>query len=188
MKDDSKTQPSSSGVSGATAGRLEQRRRAVRSILLAGGGAVAAAQPLSKQWVKPVIDVVTLPAHASATGDPEFSISDPVTLSYTCTHPTTGNFLVDIEGFISVPLAGVQVDLVLSWVGGTPPPNSPINLQVFTQADGSYSSLDNDIGSGQVTQINVSATLPAFPDAGEDTDSIPAFSQISGTYYCLVVD
>jgi hypothetical protein len=42
------------------------RRRLLQT--LAVGGVAGAARVLPEQWVKPVVDVVTLPAHAQATG------------------------------------------------------------------------------------------------------------------------
>lgn len=186
MRDDRK-QPGS--ISTTNLDR-EQRRRAVRNILLAGGSAVAATQPVSRQWAKPVIDVVTLPTHAG-TSQPGFSISDPVSLSYRCDGPNEENVYIDITGFINIPLAGVRVRLVLSWTATFAPTmnDSPRQLDdVFTQADGSYSSLGNNIGYGGVNMASVVASLPDYPEAGTEEFSIPISYNNSHPYYCLVED
>lgn len=162
-----------------------QRRRAVRNILFAGGSVAAAGQ-----WAKPVVDSISLPAHAQLTGV-GFSITDPVFLSYTCSTPEAGSVLIDVNGFVNVAEAGIRVRLVLSWsTVETPTQTSPFEMEVTTEADGSYSWLDVNIGYGGVNFVEVTASLPDFPEAGTAEDSIsPEFD--GGTYpqyYCQEAD
>lgn len=166
-------------------GLRAQRRRAVRNILFAGGGVAAAGQ-----WAKPVVDAISLPAHAQLTGV-GFSIEDPVFLSYTCSQPEAGSVLVDINGFVNVPAEGIRVRLVLSWsTAETPTQTSPFEMEVTTEADGSYSWLDVNIGYGGVNLVEVTASLPDFPEAGTAEDSIsPEFdTDTYPQYYCQEAD
>ena len=48
--------------------RLIEARRKLLKALVAGGGAVAVGKSLPESWMKPVIDSVTLPVHAQASG------------------------------------------------------------------------------------------------------------------------
>ncbi len=45
---------------------LESRRKAIKRILV-GGGLVTGATMLPKKWTKPVVDAITVPAHAQAS-------------------------------------------------------------------------------------------------------------------------
>jgi hypothetical protein len=47
---------------------LTEARRKLLKALVAGGGAVAVGKSLPESWMKPVIDSVTLPVHAQASG------------------------------------------------------------------------------------------------------------------------
>jgi len=166
---------------------LEQRRRAVRKILVAGGGVVAGSKLAGGKWARPVVNTVSLPAHAQLTGV-AFSLVDPVFLTYEC----GGNdVIVNIAGFINVQQAGIQVDLTLSWANdsGWPAPtmSSPRMLSVFTNADGSYSASPQNIGFN-VFVVNVTASLPGFPGAGTAQDSINPNFSAGSVYYCLAED
>jgi hypothetical protein len=114
----------------------------------------------------------------------EFSITDPVFLTYECSGE---DVIIDIGGYIDQPIAGIKVKLRLTWDNGPFPSltvEPPINVVVVTAADGSYSSTGHDIGYN-VFEVKVIASLPDFPDAGKDRDTInPNSSYNSGSYYC----
>lgn len=165
-------------------GGQEDRRKAVRKILLAGGGAVAAGQLASTKWAKPAIESVVLPAHAATSPlNPGFSINDPVSLTYSCAGSPAA-VVVDITGYLDVAVAGIRVQLDLSWSGPAPTDTSPLpSFEVLTDANGNYSATGIDIGWG-INSVTVVASLPDYPAAGTDTDTINPNIDNS-TYYCL---
>ena len=178
-----------------TANEREQRRKAVRNILLGGGAAVTASQATDVRWAKPILDSVVLPAHASTTeevlsaSDSRFAAQNAVYLSYECTDTSsTAEVLIDIGGHISLPIAGVKVKLVLTWTSmySTPTEDPPMEINVVTNADGSYSSTGNNIGR-TLDEVTVTASLPDVPAAGTANDTInPNYD--SSSYYCLAPD
>lgn len=162
----------------------EKRRKAVKNILMAGGTAITAGQVAGTKWTKPVIESVVLPAHA-ATSVVGFSITDPVFLTYECSGP---NVIIDIGGYIDQPIAGIRVSLMLTWsnISGFQPLTvlPPLNIEVVTAADGSYSSTGHNIGYN-VFKVSVEASLPDFPGTDPVTDTInPNTQESAGTYYC----
>ena len=162
----------------------EQRRRAVRNILFAGGSTLAVSQLTTGTWTKPIVNAISLPAHAQWPGV-DFNPSDPVFLTYECGGPADQDVVVDIAGYINVPQAGIQVDLELTWDNGILDPltvSPPLMLSVFTNGEGSFSAPDNNIGYN-VYVVEVTASLPDYPGAGPAQDSInPSFQAYP--YYC----
>ena len=158
---------------------------------MAGGSAITAGQVADSKWAKPVIDSVVLPAHAATSG-PGFSINDPVSLSYRCSDNFASEVIVDIMGYIDQPIAGIRVRLELTWSHSspdtTPSQTPPLILNVVTDSNGNYASTGNNIGLS-IDEVSVTASLPDYPDAGTDTDTInPADSYgNSGTdpYYVV---
>lgn len=182
MKDNTSNKSPELDANKAAVSEQEKRRKAVRNILMAGGSAFTASKLASTEWTKPVIESVVLPAHA-ATSNVAFSINDPVSLSYSCTSSTYGNFLIDITGYIDQPIAGITVRLVLSWTPNGSMTSPLPDIIVQTDANGNYQSLGNDIGYGPLTSAMVVATLPAYPAATPDTDSIVLENQYNSPYY-----
>ena len=175
MKDNNENKLSEQDMKENQGTDQEKRRKAVKNILMAGGSAITAGQLASSDWTKPVIESVVLPAHA-ATSVVGFSITDPVALTYDC---SGDDVVVDIMGYIDQPIAGIRVRLELTWTNEYSPGNffdpltvaPPIIIQVNTAADGSYSSSGHNIGYN-VAEVSVTASLPDFPDAVPDTDTI----------------
>ena len=168
----------------------EQRRRAVNKILL-GGGALSGA---AVAWQKPVIESVLLPAHAQTTGIRHGDgLEDPVSLSYVCGGTSDWDYVVSIEGYINQPVAGVRVRLRLTWDNengdghGALTKTPPIEVEVFTAADGTYESNGHNIGYN-VVNIQVEATLPEYPEALEATDELVRIPYVAGSYYCAPLE
>ncbi len=163
--------------------RLDKRRAAVRKIV--GGGVAASGAVLGNAWLKPAVNSVILPSHALTTADiahGDDSIEDPVFLSYTC---SSNDVLVTADGFINLPIAGIEIFLVFSWdsQGNGQTQTSPREITVFTANDGTYTTTQN-IGHNTF-QVSVTASLPNYPEAGEVMDQIPIItSGGSAFYYC----
>ena len=149
----------------------EKRRKAVKNLLIAGGSAITVGQLGNTKWTKPVIESVVLPAHAVTSG-PGFSITDPVSLQYSCLSDI--EVLIDITGYISEPIAGIRVRLELTWsstIGQTPTDTPPLIINVVTDSNGNYASTGNNIGY-LLNSASVVASLPDYPEAGTDSDLV----------------
>lgn len=181
MKDNTRNNSSEVDVNDATVNEQEKRRKAVKNILMAGGSAFTAGKLASTEWTKPMIESVVLPAHAR-TSNLGFSITDPVSLSYTC---SGFEVRVDITGYIDQPIAGINVRLELSWSGPSITDSStPRIINVLTNDSGIYSETDVGIGWG-VDTVSVIASLPDFPTAGTDSDSMTVTNSGGSDYYCV---
>ncbi len=144
----------------------ERRRRSVKTILGAGG-LVAGAQLGAGEWVRPVVNAVTLPAHA-ATSAIRFddSLEDPCSISVVC----TGSVEMDITvtGLVVPPTPDIVVDLDIQvelFDSGSFEASEDF-ASPTTDGNGEYSVTQSRSQSG-VTAIRITATLPDFPEAGE---------------------
>lgn len=150
------------------------RRESVRKIL--GVGALAGSGYAAGKWVKPVVDAVALPAHAQTSG--AFC-----SIIVECTGPIQYN--VTVGGAISPPIPGVTVDLVVQFVNGGFVPSPESFGSPVTDSDGRYSVTNSY--SAVWTQITITASLPAFPEAGETVCTLsytdPGPHRSTSTYY-----
>lgn len=78
----------------STGGKTNRDRRKALKTILAGGGAVATSLSLPKQWTRPIVEAVIVPAHAAAspmmtTGFPNTSFTTSFPQSTTGFPPTT---------------------------------------------------------------------------------------------------
>lgn len=155
---------------------LDARRRSVKRILGAGG-AVAGGQLVAGGWVKPLVSTVVLPAHAATSAQVD-SLDDPCIITLTCT--TQQTFDVQIDGSVEPPVQGVTVAIQIGTNGGGV---SPLT-QVLTDENGEYQASTNL--SGLFSSVQVSVTLPDFPEAGIANCSVDTFSpglNPGGGYY-----
>lgn len=145
---------------------LEGRRRSVRKILGAGG-LVAGAHLAKGEWIRPVVNAVTLPAHAATSGIRfDDSLEDPCFISVLCTGST--QMEITVAGFVVPPTSDVAVDLAIQWELNNS--GSFESAEAFgsttTDGNGEYSVTETRT-QGLVTRIRITATLPDFPEAGE---------------------
>lgn len=66
MSDNKKTPPNQ-----------DEKRRVVLKKILAGGGVITVGSRLPDQWKRPVMDAVTLPAHAQTSPKANLSVLGP---------------------------------------------------------------------------------------------------------------
>ncbi len=78
-----------------------QARRRLLLTLAATGGAFAAANVLPRQWTRPIIDTIVVPAHAQATG--------PVLGLFTTSGPQASIFDLLVAPVHAAPAGGVTV-------------------------------------------------------------------------------
>jgi len=147
------------------AAAADDRRAAVKKIL--GAGTLAAAAPVAlKQWASPQVESMLVPAHAMTTG--VSGLRDPCNIEIECTDELTFNLFV--TGFVIPPTPGITVQLrvrTANFPGATlddlgPPSNFAL---VVTDLNGEYEASGSSDGEASVVQII--ATLPDFPEAGE---------------------
>jgi len=97
------------------------RRKAVKT-LAAGAGALAAYHTLPVNWSTPIIEQVFLPAHAQTSGEcaSEYTVSCSIVDNGIETVPGTGgagtgyNWLYDVTGSVSPPVAGLEVYITVT--------------------------------------------------------------------------
>lgn len=144
----------------------ERRRHSVKTILGAGG-LVAGAQLGAGEWIRPVVNAVTLPAHAATSGIRfDDSLDDPCSISVVCTG--FGEMDITVTGFVVPPTPDIAVDLDIQVrLFGSGSFEAPEDFaSTTTDGNGEYSVTESRNQFG-VTAIRITATLPDFPEAGE---------------------
>lgn len=99
-------------------------RRELLKALAAGSGAMAACTILPAQWVKPVIEVGVLPAHAQASPAPT---QEPTEYTIACTaDPTSGNttFVDDITATVSATNGAAVDNIEVQYIAESVPPGT----------------------------------------------------------------
>lgn len=148
----------------------EQRRKSFRRILGAGGLAFGT-HLSSGVWLKPVVETVALPAHASTTPseEPHFddSIEDPCFITLTCGGSGQGPFSIEVNGSVVPPTPDVVVDIDIRFDGGT----FEDFAEPMTNENGEYEAGPVDY-SDSAGEVEVRVRLPGFPEAE------PAFCSI----------
>lgn len=165
----------------------EQRRRSVKTILGAGG-LVAGAQLGAGEWIKPVVNTVTLPAHAATSGIGfDDSLEDPCSISVVCTN--FGEMDVTVTGFVVPPTPDIAIDLDIQVEvnnSGSFEPSDDF-ASTTTDGNGEYSVTESRTEFG-VTAIRITATLPDFPEAGEAVCTLEFDSEdpdhYGNNYFC----
>jgi len=96
-------------------------RRELLKAMIAGSGAVAASTMLPDQWVKPVVEVGVLPAHAQASQAPLLEYGLNCSINEDASYP--GYEIIDITGTVTATdvasVEGIQVQYVAESI--TPP-------------------------------------------------------------------
>jgi hypothetical protein len=100
---------------------LMSRRKALK-LLVASGGAVTASALLSGQWMKPVVEVGLLPAHAQGSS------------SLTANANPTPCSIRDVTATMSPPVAGVEILMTYDKTDGADPAPGPTTA--FTNGSG----------------------------------------------------
>lgn len=165
----------------ASDSKIEARRRSVKTILGAGG-VVAGGHLAGGAWVKPVVDSVVLPAHAatSQTGVAfDDSLEDPCFITLTCTG--WNEFNVQVDGAVVPATPDVNVEIEIAFNNGSFQPFATTT----TDANGEYQATQN-YTSAYASLIQVSVTLPDYPEAGAAECSIDTNDSESlnpGDYY-----
>jgi hypothetical protein len=131
-------------------------RRQLLKALAATGGAMSAASLLPGKWVKPVVDVGLLPAHAQVTPTPTpvptltpTPTTEPLVYSVLCDSTPGGGDLVLTDGIIqniqpllevvsgTGPIEGITATMTLNTlVGPTPTFDPPLPQTAVTNAAG----------------------------------------------------
>ncbi len=94
----------------------QNRRNAIKKIAV-GVGALAGYSVLPKQWIKPVIDSIVLPAHAQTSG---ISLSEnDLTITVESGDQTTDTVSVDVEGAVSPATAGLEIEMEFQGTSST---------------------------------------------------------------------
>lgn len=165
---------------------LDSRRRSFKKIL-GVGGVMAGSSFAAGQWTKPVVNAVLLPAHAQTSG--VGSLTDPCTVTVVCTGQY--EFQVNVNGFVEPATEGVAVDLAIQFGVSFEELGSPETFgSDTTNTDGEYSATNNyEVSPGSIRAIQVTATLPDFPEAGEAPCGVHVnddgpHSEYSDTYFC----
>jgi len=148
-----------------------ERRRKLLKGLAAGGGAITTSKLLPESWGKPILDAITLPAHAQATGLRVLTASALAnTTAVSCaTSPDSANYDLGDEDFGNIlaelnpaPNPGVLIDMTMSTPGDLTLYGGPLNQQVTTDpttgqasftSTGFYAGDGGDAGSDRPDQI-----------------------------------
>jgi hypothetical protein len=160
------------------------RRKAVKTI--AGGvGALAAYHVLPVNWSKPIIEQVFLPVHAAVSG---ITLSDPCTAELVSGDQETSIDVIRVSGFVTPPVAGLQVTVVATPNGGS---GGPVTVTTSTGSDGTYSAEITMVGgpgivgvgaTTTVTGVNGVAHCPVgIPPADHPSAQRPQTNHYSGT-------
>lgn len=142
--DDAGTQPEPSP---------ERRRDSLRK-LLAGGGIVIGAESLPGSWSRPLIDSVVLPAHAQT------SLADPCSLDIT---ETSSGVDVIVNGFVSPPTGGVEVEILVELLSGGSVVDSDTTTAT-TDSNGQYTSPSVAL-TGAGTDVRATTSLNGADEA-----------------------
>lgn len=177
----------------ASDSKIEARRRSVKTILGAGG-VVAGGHLAGGAWVKPVVDSVVLPAHAatSQTGIAfDDSLEDPCFITLTCTG--LNSFDVQVDGAVVPATSDVNVEIEIAFNGSE---SFESFATTTTDANGEYQATNSYGPPANTSSIQVSVTLPDYPEAGAaecsidttDSESLNPGNSYStlpgGTYFC----
>ncbi len=128
------------------------RRRAVKTI--AGGvGALAAYHVLPVNWSKPIIEQVFLPAHAAVSG---ITLSDPCTAELVSGNQETSIDVIRVSGFVTPPVAGLEVTVVATPNGGS---GGPVTVTTSTASDGTYSAEITMVGGPGIAGVGATTTV-----------------------------
>ncbi len=128
------------------------RRRAVKAI--AGGvGALAAYHVLPINWTKPIVEQVFLPAHAAVSG---ITLSDPCTAELVRGDQETSIDVIRVSGFVTPPVAGLEVTVVATPNGGS---GGPVTVTTSTTSDGTYSAEITMVGGPGIVGVGVTTTV-----------------------------
>lgn len=125
-------------------------RRQLLKALAATGGAAAASSLLPGEWVKPVVEVGLLPAHAQVTPTSTPPVTEePLIYSVLCDSTPGGGDLILTEGLIrniqprleivsgTGPVEGITATMTVNTLTGpTPTFDRPLPLTAITNASG----------------------------------------------------
>jgi hypothetical protein len=160
----------------------EARRRLLKS--LAAGGVVAGAHVVPDRWIKPVVDVVVVPAHAQAsapsmTAQLTLAVGDgsetvgPGTTTVDPIFPSVSPFTITaLATLVNPPVPGQNVtlslalantDAVLGADGGVEPTNPTADfgpITVDNDADASDTPASADLTDATLTATFSSAGVP----------------------------
>jgi len=152
----------------------KSRRSALKKILV-GAGVLAGYQVLPKQWTKPIIEQVVLPAHAQTSG---LSIHDPCQSSLVSGNQGSTTVIINVKGYVTPAAANVPITIVATPTGGT---GGSITVHTTTDANGEYSININVAGGPGITFVSILTTATGASDSGRCSVDVPNVSGSSTT-------
>jgi len=133
----------------------DKSRRSALKKLAIGAGVLAGYQVLPKQWTKPLIEQVVLPAHAQVSG---VTLLDPCeNLTLVSGNQGSANVIIKIQGSVSPATANITINISATVTGGT---GETTTNSTTTDASGNYSLVMTVHGGPGITSVSVEITSP----------------------------
>jgi len=152
------------------------RRTALKKLLI-GAGVLAGYQVLPKQWTKPLVEQVVLPAHAQTSG---FSLTDPCeSVTLVSGNQDSIDVIINVEGYITPATANVTINIAATVTGGT---GETTTNSTTTDGNGKYSLEMVVHGGPGITSVFVEITAIGATGSAQCSVSIPDVS--SGCVEC----
>lgn len=139
------------------------RRKAVKQIV-SGISALAAYNMLPVRWEKPIIEQVFLPAHAQTSGEvvtcEGCSLEDPCTVTILDGHQFSDNVVVQVDGYVTPPTAGLSVSIELTPLNVSKAPlETTATYQTTTDSEGKYTGIYTIAGGPGIEEVSAVTTV-----------------------------
>jgi len=148
------------------------RRSALKKLAI-GAGVLAGYQVLPKQWTKPLIEQVVLPAHAQTSG---FSLTDPCeSITLVSGNQSSTTVIIKVQGSISPPIANVAINIAATVTGGT---GETTTTSTTTDGNGNYSIEMVVNGGPGITSVFVEITATGATGSANCSVSVPDVNSV----------
>ncbi len=137
------------------------RRKAIKKIA-AGVGAVATYNVLPKQWTRPIVDQIVMPAHAATSGT---SLHDPCTITVVSGDQSTATVTIQVNGYVTPPTANLPTSIVAA---------GSVTVNTTTAADGTFLGTVTVSGGPGITSVAVVTTVTGADGSANCSVNIPA--------------
>jgi len=143
------------------------RRSALKKLLIAAG-VLTGYQVLPKQWTRPIIEQVVLPAHAQTSG---VSLTDPCeSVTLVSGNQSSPTVIIKVQGYIIPAIAGVTINISATVSGGT---GGTTPTSTTTNNNGKYSINMVVHGGPGITAVSVEITAVGAIGSANCSVSVP---------------
>jgi len=151
----------------------DRSRRSALKKLAIGAGLLTGYQVLPKQWTKPLIEQVVLPAHAQ-TSSVSASLTDPCeSVTLVSGNQSSTTVIINVEGYVSPATANVTINIEATITGGT---GETTTNSTTTDENGNY-SLEMVVNGGSgITSVSVVITAAGATGSANCSVSVPDVS------------